>query len=189
MKTRLIVLDIPKPCHEDWGQMDLTERGKICNACKTEVIDFSKYSESNLIHFFENHQGSVCGRINVEKLNTAILLSPESNLSGLYKWVAGLMFIFLSVVSKIKAQCLPFESDSIFTEYYIAPLVDGEQKSKQEYATVEAKFRVKYKREKIELPQTQPQQTLPSSMIIGTFIVRRDFPIDLNSNTRIYKFK
>ncbi len=62
-------LHIDKPCHENWEEMTETERGKFCGVCSTEVIDFERMSEEELIAFFENYSPSkpVCGHLKVSK--------------------------------------------------------------------------------------------------------------------------
>lgn len=58
-------LHIDNPCHEDWAQMSETERGKFCGTCATEVLDFERMTEAEIIAFWENYtpQQHVCMRI------------------------------------------------------------------------------------------------------------------------------
>jgi len=58
-------LHIDNPCHEDWAQMTETERGKFCGVCATEVLDFERMTEAEIIAFWENYspQQHVCMRI------------------------------------------------------------------------------------------------------------------------------
>jgi hypothetical protein len=62
-------LHIDAPCHEDWEQMTETERGKFCGVCATEVVDFERMTEAELLAFFENYSPSrpVCGSVKLQK--------------------------------------------------------------------------------------------------------------------------
>ena len=57
-------LHIPVPCHENWDRMTKTAQGRHCASCQKLVIDFSKMTDGEVIHFFQNASGqSVCGRL------------------------------------------------------------------------------------------------------------------------------
>lgn len=65
-----IQLHIPTPCHEDWDKMTTIEKGKYCNSCKKNVIDFTGMSDSQLVSFFKKPQNNnTCGRFLDEQLN------------------------------------------------------------------------------------------------------------------------
>ena len=44
-------INIPEPCHEDWAQMTSTEKGKFCDSCAKEVIDFTNKSDEQLYKY------------------------------------------------------------------------------------------------------------------------------------------
>lgn len=61
MNTR-IQLSIPQPCHEGWAAMSPTEKGRFCDSCQKEVIDFTKSSDREIAAVLENST-NVCARI------------------------------------------------------------------------------------------------------------------------------
>jgi hypothetical protein len=70
-------IDIPQPCHEDWNNMTLTEKGKFCSACQTDVIDFTLMSDTEIIHHFQTSSGTLCGRFKAFQLNRNLIEEKE----------------------------------------------------------------------------------------------------------------
>jgi hypothetical protein len=69
MSKRLQLL-IPEPCHENWDIMKPTEKGRFCNSCKKQVVDFTTMNDLQLVAFFRKRaSGSVCGRFMVHQLD------------------------------------------------------------------------------------------------------------------------
>lgn len=64
-------LIIANPCHENWGKMSPTEKGKFCQSCSKEVIDFTKKSKEDVIHYLENYkgEGQTCGQFRAEQID------------------------------------------------------------------------------------------------------------------------
>lgn len=56
-------MHIPKPkaCDQDWLEMSQTERGRLCAACNKEIVDFSRYSWSEIASYQSKNNNSVCG--------------------------------------------------------------------------------------------------------------------------------
>jgi len=73
-----IQLDVNTPCHEDWNQMTDSEKGKFCNSCQKDVIDFTGMNDAQLIAFFRKPTtGSVCGRFMSDQLQRDIILPKK----------------------------------------------------------------------------------------------------------------
>ncbi|EDP95734.1 carboxypeptidase-like regulatory domain-containing protein [Kordia algicida OT-1] len=72
MKHPEIIVSIPEPCHEDWNKMSPTEKGKFCNVCTKEVIDFSAKSDEEIINHFSKN-GNLCGRFHVSQLGRKLI--------------------------------------------------------------------------------------------------------------------
>lgn len=49
MKVHSLYLSIPTPCHEDWDKMTPTEKGRHCQSCEKEVVDFSLLSDQQIL--------------------------------------------------------------------------------------------------------------------------------------------
>ncbi|MDC8004921.1 carboxypeptidase-like regulatory domain-containing protein [Aureisphaera galaxeae] len=75
-----ITISIPEPCHEDWGKMTATEKGKFCKVCTKEVIDFTKESDEALIKRVQKGD-NLCGRFKTSQLNRQMTLERKSRNS------------------------------------------------------------------------------------------------------------
>jgi len=63
-----IQIQIPEPCHEDWFLMTPAEKGRYCKSCEKVVVDFSMMSDSEIISFFQNKSGNICGNFANDQL-------------------------------------------------------------------------------------------------------------------------
>jgi hypothetical protein len=97
MGKKQLKLAIPTPCHEDWNTMTATESGKFCAACQKTVIDFSRMSDTEIIHYFSDFKGETCGRLTEKQLNSVIaeplVLKPN------YRWAWALSALLLPTVA------------------------------------------------------------------------------------------
>jgi len=57
--------------------MSPTEQGRFCSSCQKAVIDFSTMSDSQIIAFFKQPQGSICRRLHHDQLNRYITLPTK----------------------------------------------------------------------------------------------------------------
>src|SRR5215204_2566694 len=63
-------LQIPTPCHENWDNMSPVEKGRFCDSCQKQVVDFSNMSDRQIAVFFKKPStGSVCGRFMQDQLD------------------------------------------------------------------------------------------------------------------------
>lgn len=74
------IIQIPKPCSEDWNQMTPLEKGRFCVSCEKEIYDFSTYTKQELVQHIQR-EGKVCGRIPAKYLD--IELSGEAEHRGI----------------------------------------------------------------------------------------------------------
>ncbi len=88
-------ISIPEPCPESWDKMHQTQKGKFCDLCTKEVIDFTKWTDSEIIQYFEKAQTSktstTCGRLStqqVERINQILQnhTSQQPNLWRIFAW-------------------------------------------------------------------------------------------------------
>ena len=62
-------LSISKPCHENWNEMTVTQKGKFCGSCQIEVTDFSKMTKIEIKEFFINNAtNNICGRFEARQI-------------------------------------------------------------------------------------------------------------------------
>jgi len=90
-------LTIPKPCHENWEQMNPDEKGKFCSVCSKSVYDFTGFSDEEICNFNFDFDQKVCGRFREDQLNRNL------NFSIAGKLAAGL-FIAGGSLSAVNAQ-------------------------------------------------------------------------------------
>ena len=70
-----IQVTIDNPCHENWDNMTPSEKGRFCDSCKKQVIDFTNMSDAQLASFFKKpSNGSMCGRFYTDQLDHPIEL-------------------------------------------------------------------------------------------------------------------
>src|SRR5262245_55344133 len=71
--SKHIQLSIADPCHENWENMSPSEKGRFCDSCQKQVVDFSNMSDSQIAAFFKKPStGSVCGRFYNDQLDRNI---------------------------------------------------------------------------------------------------------------------
>src|SRR5581483_2324365 len=86
MKKHSLTLSIPTPCHESWDNMTATKDGRYCSSCNKTVIDFSLYTDRELVEFFKTaERGTVCGRISEYQANRAIVITEQNNRTFFHK--------------------------------------------------------------------------------------------------------
>jgi len=61
--------------------MTPTEKGKFCSHCSKSVVDFSKFTDRELLDFFAKAKDKVCGRFNNYQLNRTIAVYEPSDAS------------------------------------------------------------------------------------------------------------
>lgn len=109
-------ISLPEPCHEDWHKMTPAAQGKFCGSCEKIVVDFTTYSDQELINFFVHRNQKACGRFNHTQLDRNISEAniPEKRplLSAAF---AGLLAFFSIQVSAqtIKGEVYPTEQVEI----------------------------------------------------------------------------
>lgn len=87
MKNKALELSIDSPCSENWANMLVTTKGAFCQQCQKEVIDFTKFSDDQIIEFVNNYKGSVCGKLKNSQIDRFINPTPTYKFSqpGYYK--------------------------------------------------------------------------------------------------------
>ena len=97
MSKKQLKLSIPTPCTEDWNTMTSTQSGKFCASCQKTVVDFSRMSDTEIIHYFSDFKGETCGRLTEKQLNSVIaeplILKPN------YRWAYALSALLLPTIA------------------------------------------------------------------------------------------
>lgn len=60
-------VSIPSPCMQKWQSMTPTQQGAYCASCKTEVIDFTTWSDERVIAYLKRKRTG-CGKFRADQL-------------------------------------------------------------------------------------------------------------------------
>jgi len=71
MKTQTH-LQITTPCNEDWNKMTNSEKGRFCDSCASQVVDFTVMTDHQVLAYLATANGKVCGRFNADQLNRGL---------------------------------------------------------------------------------------------------------------------
>lgn len=73
-------ISITNPCNENWDSMTEAEKGRFCQKCQKEVVDFTQMTDNQIISFFQEHQNkNVCGRFYPYQIEVPLALEvPKS---------------------------------------------------------------------------------------------------------------
>lgn len=98
--SKKIQLTIAKPCHENWDAMSDVQKGKFCDSCQKQVVDFTNMSDRQLAEFFKKPStGSVCGRFMSDQLERELEI-PKKRIPWLkYFFTIAIPAFFASKVS------------------------------------------------------------------------------------------
>ncbi|MBI3234145.1 MAG: hypothetical protein HYZ42_08900 [Bacteroidetes bacterium] len=110
---------ITEPCQEKWGRMSKTKRGRFCQSCEKVVVDFTKFSDQQLVDYFKTHKTGFCGNFYEDQLNRAYIdATPSSKFSiNWQKYAAMLSTLFLGIgAASAQVKLMPKDSDQCETE-------------------------------------------------------------------------
>jgi hypothetical protein len=62
-KSISLTLQMNSPCDENWNGMEATNQGRFCNKCQKTVIDFTGFTDNQILQHFLKHPFPVCGRM------------------------------------------------------------------------------------------------------------------------------
>jgi hypothetical protein len=69
MKTTITNISIAEPCSQNWEQMEKRGEHNFCEACNKCVVDFSSYTNEEIIKTLTHADSDVCGRLSQTQLN------------------------------------------------------------------------------------------------------------------------
>lgn len=112
--TPKITITIPEPCNEDWNQMHVVDScHRNCAACDRVLTDFAQMNDDELILFFKQSQGKICGRFRKDQLNRPLTPLPEKTTKAVWWKAAALLPLTLLAKNSNAQQLYP---DSAKTE-------------------------------------------------------------------------
>ena len=93
MSKTLLKISIPQPCNENWETMLPHEKGRHCLSCQKTVVDFSKMTDTEIIHYFQEYKGATCGRFSEIQLNRPVAEPFISKPSNRWAWMFSAMLL------------------------------------------------------------------------------------------------
>lgn len=95
-------IQVPNPCHENWQEMTPVEQGRHCGVCAKNVIDFTKFTDKELLDFLSTPKQNICGRFNNKQLDREITypLQPKK-YSFPTTWLFGLSLLAGTVATSL----------------------------------------------------------------------------------------
>lgn len=99
-----LFLSIADPCHEDWSKMTPVEQGRFCSSCQKKVVDFTTQTDEEILAFFNNYNGTACGRFTDDQLDRPIQQIEFKPASSFLKYAAGLLLPAFLFATKAKGQ-------------------------------------------------------------------------------------
>jgi hypothetical protein len=184
-----INISIDNPCGENFAAMDKTSHGNYCSACKTEVVDFTKMTDAQVLNYLQRKNFNVpCGRFRGNQLDRKILNpNPEpfinwSKLRGAFYalFLMPLSFFKVSGQSKTNVQKIELSAtDTLANELFTISIktidIEGVPINQCEIFIPELNktFETEYNEwTKIELPKLDTYASL-------TFIIKkRDYQFE-----------
>lgn len=82
MKNKINEMTIAEPCAQNWDEMIKGEGFNFCTACSKNVIDFSGYTNAQIINVLANAGSAICGRMSqsqLNQLNYHLTIVPTNN--------------------------------------------------------------------------------------------------------------
>lgn len=94
---------IPNPCTQNWGDMDIADKGRFCQSCQKNVTDFTKLSNEQILASL-TLSGNTCGRITATQLKilNASIITPEPSRFSWRKF--SIAAVVVSVLSLFRAE-------------------------------------------------------------------------------------
>jgi len=108
MKPGIKQITIPDPCQQNWDEMEKLEGYNFCAACSKCVIDFTGYSNAEIIATLSSAQGQVCGRLSqsqLNQLNYHLSVVPVTNRNWM-KYLGVLAIGASLIIQEAKAEVL-----------------------------------------------------------------------------------
>lgn len=87
-------ISIPNPCHQNWHEMNIVEKGRFCDSCQKTVIDFTMYSDVVILKAVKNTE-HLCGRFLPDQLDRILIQRKEKAMFWQVGMVSFLGFIGL----------------------------------------------------------------------------------------------
>jgi len=116
-----INISIPTPCHQNWQDMSVADKGRFCASCQKSVIDFTQSSDRHIAEVFKK-DGDVCGRFLRSQLERDLILPKEKNRLWMAASAAVVAFLGLGK-GKVFAQTVKTETVQVEKDKEFSPVI------------------------------------------------------------------
>jgi len=107
-------ISIPTPCHENWQDMTVADKGRFCASCQKNVVDFTQSSDRQIAEVFKK-DGDVCGRFLKSQLERELVVPKEKNTLWMVASAAVVAFLGLGnckvFAQTVKTETVQIEKD------------------------------------------------------------------------------
>jgi hypothetical protein len=98
MKNKFLKLQTP--CDENWENMTPNEKGRFCDSCSKNVIDFSQMSLTEITKIMKKSDDNICARVSKKQLDIPLLDFTENrNYKLPYSQIAAGLMISGSLIA------------------------------------------------------------------------------------------
>lgn len=109
-------ITIQQPCSENWNSMKSYGYGRYCDSCEKEVIDFTKFTDQDLINWFRKDSGNTCGMLNPSQLNNLIVAKPTFSLKSFKPSLIAASLITLLTLPKLSVANIKSHYPTFFSD-------------------------------------------------------------------------
>lgn len=103
-------ISIAQPCNASWQEMTPVERGRFCQQCAKEVIDFTGMTDAEVVAHYERH-GQVCGRFLASQLDREMYI-PRRRSFMPAALLAGALSLIIPEKTKAQGKISGYVMDS-----------------------------------------------------------------------------
>lgn len=93
MDSKNLKVSIEKPCDKKWDSFSVNENGGYCSKCRTTVIDFTNYSNTEILQYLKSNNHKVCGKLKKDQNQIQPTLARKFQSNIAFKIIASL-FLF-----------------------------------------------------------------------------------------------
>lgn len=167
------LISIPEPCHENWNDMSITEKGRFCSSCSKVVVDFTNRSKASILQEYLNSDQNgekLCGvfkNSQLDEINRDFeLYSFRSKQSFQSAFVFSLMLVFGLTLFSCNSE---------------------DQKNEFEKFRVEAVGRIleEEKSSITEVEMIEPEIATVEELTVGEFSIGCEGPMEVIAETEI----
>lgn len=94
-------ITINDPCQEKWADMQATNSGRFCDSCQKSVIDFTQFTDADLLKWLSNNKHKACGRFVPEQLDRFITHESSFSLKWFKPGMVAAAFVALLSLPKL----------------------------------------------------------------------------------------